>query len=466
MDEQTLSILYNLNEWWKTNRVDDALLFEMTRHPFDELKQVIDSDDVLSIVGARWTGKTTLMYQLIDHLLKERGVESRKILSFSLLNRYILTQGIDTIIKGYFEKILKKQIRDVDRVYVFIDEIQYYKDWPYILKQYRDLRYPIKFIISGSSSVKIKKGQSPLLGRIYEKELFPMGFREYMKFRKKQAILDLISENIPGVLHDPEKIEKINDEIIPYKSEINILLDEYLLKGGYAEVLKNDNLYIWQNKLQDVIKRTIYDDIAAAYADEVRTPRKIEDLFTFIASNTSQTFSYHSISKNLGMHVETVMKYIEYLRSAYMIEELVLFSRSDIKQKRANKKYLLLDTGLRNAIFRENEETLHESSTLGLVVESAVQSNIISSYRNYDVSYWKNGGEVDLVLDMKKKLLPIEVKYKEDIKGVDIKGLIEFMNKFSVDTGIVVTKDICKYENRDNRKILFIPTYLFLLLLR
>ena len=465
MDEKVLKILYNLNEWWKRNKVDEAMLFEMKRDLFDELKQVMDNDSVLSIVGARWTGKTTLMYQMMDHLLKS-GVESKKILFFTLGNRYLLTAGIDTIIEGYFENILKEQIRDVDMVYIFIDEIQYHKDWPSVLKQYPDLRYPIKFIISGSSSVKIKKGQSPLLGRIYQKELFPMDFREYLRFSKKQRILDLVGGNIMGIFSGPEKLEEIHNDILLYKSEINILLGEYLLKGGYIEVLKNDNLQIWQNKLQDVIKRTIYEDIAAAYADEVRTPRKIEDLFTFIASNTSQTFSYHSISKNLDMHVETVIKYVEYLRSAYMMEELVLFSRSAAKQKRANKKYLLLDTGLRNAIFRENEETLHESSTFGLVVESAVRSNIISNYRIYNAYYWKNGGEVDLVVDMKKKLLPIEVKYKNEISKKDTRGLIEFMNKFSIDVGIVVTKDKFEYKYYNDKMIIFIPAYLFLLLLK
>jgi len=322
--------------------------------------------------------------------------------------------------------------------------------------------------------VKIKKRQSPLLGRIYQKELFPMDFKEYLRFSKKQEILNLVdgNENVSDILSRSfdskefkEKLKSIHNDIMLYKSEVVILFDEYLLKGGYIEGLKTGNLQIWQNKLQDVIKRTIYEDIAAAYADDVRRPRKIEDLFTFIAANTSQNFSYNSISKKLDIHVETVMKYVEYLRSAYMLEELALFSKSTAKQKRANKKYLLLDTGIRNAIFRETPETLHESQTFGLVVESAIQSNIISNYRRYNTYYWRNGGEVDMVVDTKKKLIPIEMKYKTNIRDTDIKGLIKFMKEFSVECGIVVTKDVFKYKEYDGKIVVFIPAYLFLVVL-
>jgi len=463
MDEETLRITYHLNEWWTTNKVNKAMLFDTKRDMFNKLVQVIDDDTVLSLVGARWTGKTTLMYQLIDYLL-EKGIESKKILYVRMDNPYILKTGIEGILDGYCEKILKKQIRAIDKAYLFIDEIQYCEGWQQLLKQYHDLRYSLKFIISGSSSVKIKKGQSPLLGRIYQKELFSMGFREYLRFCKREDILDKIKGELIDTLSKPNELENFYEAVRVYKSEISILLDEYLLKGGYPDALKNPDLQVWQNVLQNVIKRTVYEDITVAY--NVRKPRRIEDLLAFIALNTSQIFSYTSISKQIDERVETVMNYIEYLKSAYLIEELPVYAKS-ARYIRQPKKFFLLDIGLRNAFFKENEDTLSERARVGHIVETAIQGNLVSCYRDiYNVCYWKNAREVDIVLDLKTKSIPIEVKYKNKILKEDTKGLTEFMNKFSVDAGVIVTKDMFKYENQDNKKIFFIPAYLFLLLLK
>jgi len=69
---------------------------------------------------------------------------------------------------------------------------------------------------------------------------------------------------------------------------------------------------------------------------------------------------------------------------------------------------------------------------------------------------------VDFVYDDARKIIPIEVKYREHPSKFD--GLIEFMEMESLDSGIVVTKDIFKKEDHEGRKILFIPTWFFLLM--
>jgi len=57
------------------------------------------------------------------------------------------------------------------------------------------------------------------------------------------------------------------------------------------------------------------------------------------------------------------------------------------------------------------------------------------------------------------------VKYREHPTNADLKGLLEFMEKEKLKTGIVVTKDIFKKEDHDGRSLLFIPVWLFLLLM-
>jgi len=62
-----------------------------------------------------------------------------------------------------------------------------------------------------------------------------------------------------------------------------------------------------------------------------------------------------------------------------------------------------------------------------------------------------------------KKPIPVEVKYREN--PTDIKGLLEFTNKFDVKQGFVVTKDLLDKQIINGKEILFIPTWIFLLVL-
>jgi predicted AAA+ superfamily ATPase len=83
----------------------------------------------------------------------------------------------------------------------------------------------------------------------------------------------------------------------------------------------------------------------------------------------------------------------------------------------------------------------------------------------FEPYYWKSKYEVDFVYDDSKKVIPIEVKYSEHPTNADLKGLIEFMEMEDMKVGIVVTKDTFMKGELEGRKVLFIPIWLFLLLI-
>ncbi|WAM22488.1 MAG: hypothetical protein OI717_00740 (plasmid) [Candidatus Methanoperedens sp.] len=68
-------------------------------------------------------------------------------------------------------------------------------------------------------------------------------------------------------------------------------------------------------------------------------------------------------------------------------------------------------------------------------------------------------------MDDSKKVIPIEIKYREHPTNADLKGLIEFMEMEDLNIGIVVTKDTFKKGELGGRRVLFIPIWLFLLLI-
>ncbi len=69
--------------------------------------------------------------------------------------------------------------------------------------------------------------------------------------------------------------------------------------------------------------------------------------------------------------------------------------------------------------------------------------------------FWRENLEVDAVIIQNKKILPIEIKYKDEVKPKEIKeikGIIKFMERFKVKKGIIITKN---YEKKNN--LVFIP---------
>jgi len=466
-----VDVLKTQNEWWKSGCVPNALLKETKREEFSKAIKFLSDERIISIIGPRRTGKTTLLYQVIQYLLKN-GLESKRVLFFSADDPSLRPYSkslFENIFNTYFEEILIEEKRK-EKVYIFIDEVHFYDGWEHWLKKYYDMGYLIKFIVSSSSSAHLStRSRESLVGRIIEILLLPLNFRSYLYLLRKDEIIEHYEHYIKFI--EPAGISfkdgdlnssiKNNFELLKYEQELKILFSKYLLWGGLPESMKEKEIVLWQEKLiSDVLRKVIYRDIVELYY--VRTPSKLEDLFVHLSYNSSNTFSYSSLSKNLGMSIESVMNYITYLLESYLIGELKLFSKSIEKTLRSNRKFFIMDSGLQNSITRTTDLT---EINVGLLVESVVQKHlfVFAKLNNYNVYYWREKEEVDIVLDTRSAVLPYEVKYKTKIKKDDIKGLLKFMNEFKIETGFVVTRDVLEKQVIDGKHIVLIPAWLFLL---
>lgn len=205
----------------------------------------------------------------------------------------------------------------------------------------------------------------------------------------------------------------------------------------------------------------LYRDITRLY--NVRIPSKLEELFVNIAANTSGTFSYSSLSRNLGISIEAVINYISYLEASYLIGELKLFSKNARKSMRANRKYFTMDCGLRNAVIRTTSLT---GENVGHLVESVIQKHtyVYAQARGMTLSYYREKREIDMVLHSRDMIIPIEVKYQTSISRSDYKNLLSFMGQYKLDTGILVTRDLFDMYDANGKHIQLIPAWLFLMM--
>lgn len=153
--------------------------------------------------------------------------------------------------------------------------------------------------------------------------------------------------------------------------------------------------------------------------------------------------------------------YLYYLRSAMLIAIADIYTYAKKAVEKREKKLFFCEEGLRRALTLDRDE--------GKSAENVVAWHLIKrgygSKVFFEPYYWKNKHEVDFIYDDSVLVLPVEVKYREHPVTADTRGFIEFMHAFNLNLGIIVTKDILKKEIIAGKEIIFIPLWLFLLLL-
>lgn len=375
---------------------------------YEKLRQHMQVKFILSIVGLRRTGKTTLLRQLIDFLISEKKVPPKSIFYYSFDEPVEWQKVVD-----YFLKASEQEL-DGQPLYFFLDEVQKLEDWQNKIKIYYD-HYPnIKFVVSGSSSVFISKKSESLAGRILEFTLFPLSFSEFIAFRQKEKFLH--QKNL-----FPKELQR-ELELYASKQFIEIIEAPEEIRREYHTT---------------ILRKIIYEDIPQVYP--VEQPQVLWNLFKIIAANPGMLIDYRSLSSDLGVHERTLSAYTEFLEKAFLVKKLYNFSRNKLTSEKKLKKIYPAASS-----FCESD--------LPKQIETLVATQLPCTF------FWQRVDEVDCIIS-NEHLIPIEVKYRETIKERDLKGLFKFMAEFECDEGIVLTKNIEKKE----RKLSYIPVWKFLL---
>lgn len=432
------------NPWWTEKRVPEPLKLHFKRPILKELLSFLDLDRVIVIKGPRRTGKSTLIYQMIDALIVS-GIDPNSIfyLSFDDIGDYA---NLADIIEAY-ENIQGKRIKEGGRIFFFLDEIHFLDNWPLAIKRYFDKKWPVKFILSGSSASLIKKGAESLAGRTVEEIILPFNFREYLSYKHPSKEIDKIIDNLPFDLEHPDPGK--TDLLAPFRKDIEFYFKQYLKQGGFPNVLEVKTEAIRRKLLkEDIIDKVIYRDLVERFG--VKKPYTLEKLFLYLTDHSSEIINASSISNSLDLSRPHVEKYLNYLRQAYLIFPLMNYSRSIEKRIRSNEKIHILDCGLISAFGLANDDK---------ILESAVFRHLFGK----EAFYWRSHFEVDFVLGDKNPM-PVEVKNKLQLDRGDFSGILSFMKKFKKDRGAIIYQGEPKQLAFNDNNVLCLPAWLFCLL--
>src|SRR3989344_615188 len=328
---QTLKMeIEKLNEWnpWWEN---PSLLEKLKGKDRPDYKLLLDSikiKEITIITGIRRAGKSTLMYQMIFNLLKS-GIKPEQILFVNLEDKKLINDSLDDIYTGY-----KENINSNKKSYVFLDEIHKKEGWESWIRKKYDLKTEDKFVISGSCSYLLKKEYSTLLtGRNLTFEVFPLSFKEYLRFKNVNFKSTIILDNTKRVI--------LNN------------LKQYLELGGFPEVFFKEEKYkikILEQYFDDII----YKDIIDRYN---LNSQKVKDLALFFTTNFTGEISLRNLRNTLGLSYDSIKDYLSYFKEAFLFFTLDHFSYSFKEQKTVASKIYCIDNGLRNAVsFKFNND--------------------------------------------------------------------------------------------------------------
>jgi len=440
------------NTWWQTREVDKSLLGIKRKKYLDIIQDQLKTNRIIALAGIRRSGKTTILYQTIQKLLKQK-IPPKQILYFKiddLDQEYKLKQILDI-----FQEETGFDIK-TKKIFVFIDEIQYLDKWQSQIKRYFDGKYPIKFFITGSSSALLyHQASESLAGRIHFIKVFPLNFSEFLNFSKIELKIQQIS------LFDKnffETLKQNQSKNILLETNIKYQFRQYLEVGGFPEWFEIKQKLKWRKILKDeYFALILYKDVVRTF--NIKDPLLLEHLVQEIALNSTNRFSYLNLSNKLDADKETIKLYLYYLRSALMIFMLEVYAKTRLASERKEKKFLFWEEGLRKAI-------LGRKTNYGQALENVISWHLSILYPDREFNegfYWRNKREVDFIVKNKDQIMPVEIKSSKQVSLTSAKGILDFMDHFSLNQAIITTQEQFEKIKINKKIIYFIPAWWLLI---
>ncbi len=405
-----------------------------------------DSKKIQTVIGARRTGKTYLLFNKIKEL-ENKGIKRSQIIYINFENPLlndISYKEVKEVIKIYwslFPENIEKEL------FIFIDEPQVIDQWESAIRDlYDNLKCRI-FITGSSSKLLSKEIATSLRGRAISIYLVPLSFKEFIKFKGQKYELNKLTTK---------------DE-----ARIINMFREYLRYGGYPEVTLEKNPIDKLKILKDYFELTIYKDLVDRY--KINNTKLIKYLINSLVSSVSKDISLNKTFLNFksqGQKISknTLYEYFSMLEDSFFIFTTKKHNYSINKEEQTMPKIYLDDVGFLNLFSIEDYGKRMENIVYLELYRKINKKPLIK------INYWKSkdGKEVDFIVSEAKKIVQIiQVCYSlnnNSTKERELKSIIECAKQFKKKNATIITNDFEDIQNIEGIKIRYIPLWKWLLM--
>jgi len=457
------------NPWW--HDLPMPVLPQFHRWPFAKLQRrlahPIAPIDVIR--GPRQIGKTTLQLQLIQSLL-DQGVAPQRMLRIQFddlpsLVRAGFEEPLLRIVDWFENSVLRATLNESahrqEPVYLFLDEVQNLKAWDVQLKSLVD-HATVRVMVTGSSALRIEKGKDSLAGRISSLEVGPLRLAEIAALRTFGRLQPMQADNgwpdwlRPDFWRDLVSHARAQSDLLAHA------FSAFSERGAYPMAqTRTDTSWedIAEQLNETVVRRVIEHDLRIGERGRRRDRQLLEEVFRMGCRYIGQSPNPGTLAKEAGrtlgadVGAQRIRHYLDFLDGSLLLRTIEPLEIR-LKKRRGNNKLCLCDHAIRAAWLQEVipldttalDRAPHLYDLAGRIAESTT-GYFFASLTGLPVAHLPERGaepEVDFVLTIGEKRIPVEVKYRRVIDSLaDTIGLRTFLEKAvnNAPFGLLITRD-------------------------
>ncbi len=385
----------------------------LKRHIEEKLKEYATFSKVVLILGARQVGKSTLLKNVFPHL---------PTFTFdAYLDPYAVRTDPDMFLQQFEGPII-------------LDEIQYVPELLSAIKRRVDTKEQAgQYFLTGSQNFSVLKNLSETMaGRVSILTLHPMTLHSINECPDNHWL--------PTLLEDPSALPQICQTIIPNLSVWNVLW-----QGGFPGLLSVPPKHI-QGILQSYLNTYAERDIRLL--ENVRDLGDFKRFMSLLSAMTAQEVNEAQLGREIGISHTTARRWVSLFNASFQWIEIPPYHGNTIKRIYRKRKGYIADTGVASLLLKlSSPEVIGSSPHFGALFESYVAQQIISVASSYSLEpnfyHWrtKGGAEVDLLLEINNKMIPIEIKARTYVSKNDVRGiraLRETYPHLNIETGVII----------------------------
>lgn len=404
-------LLVSQNPWWGDAASRRALLYPVRR---DLEPQILDRigrrDDrrAVLLLGPRQVGKTVLLLQLADDLLKA-GLPAANLTYFDFSDDRI-TESLT------IREIIAQQPvgLDADHPRVFLlDEVRLAASWDRGLKQAVDSGAGRIVATDSAASLLREGGRESGQGRWDELRIEGLSLSEFVRLHARpREDREAVLRRDPGL---PER---------------------YLALGGFPEHAYSETTSeVWRRLRSDIADRAIVRDLSGLDVDVHR----VKDLFVYLVQDSGGIFNASRRASDLGADERSVRKWIELLLDTYLLVRLEETSRSTKTPAvlRSRPKLYAADHALISAFATNPTEPTHRAKLFEAAVYRHLREAAASGER---IGYFRSGQEleIDFVMETGGRVIGIEVTSSRGVRSDKVAKLRKAGERLGADSLLLI----------------------------
>lgn len=396
-----------------------------------------DLEKIITLIGPRRSGKTFRLYQIASEILKTQPKESFIFLNLEDERLDLDIQDLDLIIQAYRELYPEQ---DISKCTFFFDEIQNVPGWEQFIRRVYDTLSRRIYLTGSNAKMLSSEIATSLRGRSISYEVFPLSFREYLRF-----------QNITYDRYIPE-----------IQAQVFNSLDQYIENGGFPELVAIHDKEIKNKILQEYYQVMLFRDLVDHY--EIKNIIALKYFLKRLLASATKEVSVNRIyndlkSANIKIGKNSLYTFLDYAESIFLVKSLPKFSFKLPVREFGERKIFVIDNGLLNALI------YRFSADKGKAVEQIVYWELQKKADR--IFFIKNGFECDFITVSTSGSVKNAIQVCLDLsdprtKKREIKGLVSACKKLNLTKGTIVSFDEQEQIIDHDVKIEVIPLPQFL----